>query len=268
MNRTSHSERTGGGRRRARLRFAPRRQRGFTAIEIAMVATVIAILALLVLPLFRNRVEEAKIAAAQADLTSLMKAEQLVQADTGKFVRLEDLDNIKLNLPATPPANGVTLEIPITGFIPDSPLSKRAVFTLAEWNKFAGTEKLPKFCGPYIAFQRAFAYSDLLTKAENQTLANAILFSRTGNLASPIYDLPSGTLKDSPDNRIPIDPWGNPYMFFPATDETSFRSNVIYSMGPNGVPGNNLNASTPNDYLRGASLGFGTPNTDDLVVQF
>ncbi|MCX7718350.1 MAG: type II secretion system protein GspG [Candidatus Sumerlaeaceae bacterium] len=254
------------------FRGRPAARRGFTAIEIAMVATVIAIFALLVLPLFRNRVEEAKIAAARADLTSLMKAEQLVKADTGYFVRLEDLDNIELNLPGqpnpTPPPNGITLEVPPFYYL-EAPPSSRAPLTVPEWIAFAGTTSKPKFRGPYIAFQNSLRYGDLLTRPENQQLANNLLRSRTGNPASAIFDIPTGPLFDSLENRIPVDPWGNPYLFFPATGETGFASSVIYSLGPDGLPGL-LNGTSPNDFLRGTPNGLGTldPNVDDLQVQF
>ena len=64
---------------------------GFTAIEIAMVAAVIAILSLIVLPIFRNRVEDAKIAAAQADLEATLNCGvgmvALVAPDTADAAR-------------------------------------------------------------------------------------------------------------------------------------------------------------------------------------
>ena len=70
-----------------------RQEQGFTAVEIAMVATVIAILALLILPLFRTRTEEAKITAARDDMRSLAIAQMAAMADTGYYFRPQDLDN-------------------------------------------------------------------------------------------------------------------------------------------------------------------------------
>ena len=55
---------------------------GFTAMEITMVATIIAIIALLILPLFRARTDEAKEVAARDEIDSIVKAEVLVNADT------------------------------------------------------------------------------------------------------------------------------------------------------------------------------------------
>ena len=45
-----------------------RTERGFTAVELSMVVTVIAILALLILPLFQRQTDEARITAAQGDI--------------------------------------------------------------------------------------------------------------------------------------------------------------------------------------------------------
>ncbi len=42
--------------------------RGFTAIEITAVATIIAILAMLIIPLLRERVDETRETAALSDL--------------------------------------------------------------------------------------------------------------------------------------------------------------------------------------------------------
>ncbi|MEI7634385.1 MAG: prepilin-type N-terminal cleavage/methylation domain-containing protein [bacterium] len=252
-------------------------QRGFTAIEIAMVATVIAIFALIVLPLFRNRVEEAKIARTKADLISLQKAETLAQADTGFYLRLEDLDNVMNNInytppnPPIPPAGGITIQIPPFVFPIANPTAlpiTRRALTLSEWANLAGLPANPKFKGPYISSMDYIIYGKLKTDTTYRNLLRSV----SGNPASPIYDLNTGQLYDSDDNHIPVDPWGNPYLYFPPTGETSTNqnnnltySNVIYSLGPDGLPGN-LPGTSANDFLRGTTNGLG--NGDDLMVQF
>ena len=60
-----------------------RRRRGFTAIEVSAVATIIAILALILIPIMRGRVDEAKRVAATEDMSGIEKAETLAFADTG-----------------------------------------------------------------------------------------------------------------------------------------------------------------------------------------
>lgn len=265
---------------------APRRDFGFTAVEIAMVGAVIAILSLIVLPIFRNRVEDAKIAAAQADLRALMLAEQVVKADTDAYARLEDLDNVELFGYTTAPPQGVDKEVPFFRYV--SPIAggtpaatRRLMLNDAERVLFAGTEDLPKWRGPYIAFQRSITYEDL-RNAGVSPLASLILRSNGGNESSPVQDFNGGTFFDSDDNRYPVDPWGSPYLFFPPngnaadpTDTTGeYASSIIYSMGPNGQPGDGSAAANRAAYTReyaaqlpaGDFSGLG--KDDDLMVEF
>jgi type II secretory pathway pseudopilin PulG len=256
---------------------------GFTAIEIAMVAAVIAILSLIVLPIFRNRVEDAKIAAAQADLNALMKAEQVVKADIDAYARLEDLDNVELNGYTASPAAGVDKEVPFFKYIkprdtvsPD-PQSRHLMTTQLEREQLAGTPANPVWRGPYIAFQRFIMYEDL-TAASSQVNQN-ILFSASGDEYAAIQDRPGGIAQDSDQNRIPTDPWGNPYLFFPPNGNAAdpngsngaYASAAIYSMGPDGMPGDG--GTAPATFTRGYAvtnptaldrLGAG----DDLMVEF
>ncbi len=259
---------------------------GFTAIEIAMVAAVIAILSLIVLPIFRNRVEDAKIAAAQADLSALMKAQQVVKADTDAYARLEDLDNVELLGYTSMPAGGVNKEVPWfryikprVGFSPDP--QTREAMTDAQRSLFAGTELKPVWRGPYIAFQNAIRYEDF----RNTTLSPLYdRLSATGSngLEAAVQDDVS---KDHEDNRIPVDPWGNPYMFFPPSGNAAdpndnngaYSTSAIYSMGPNGMPGDGSLFANPQAYTRSyaiqnpgdpGALGSNDPDSDDLMVEF
>ena len=265
----------------ARPTHAPR---GFTAIEIAMVATVIAILALIVLPLFRNRVEEAKKARAQADLVSLMKAETLAQADTTHYFRLNDLDNVQMNIPSgltpTAPTNGIDYQVPgfyfrtPSGSGVDAYAANRIGLTIQQWTQLAGSKDIPIFRGPYIAFQDAITYADFMNSPNSLVMAR----SRTSDLRSPIWNIPQGDARapgglfDAATDRIPVDPWGNPYLFFPATGETGFENNAIYSLGPNGLPGDGLKTGGYSylDYIRNTvpSSSNSLGNGDDLSVQF
>ncbi len=241
--------------------------KGFTAMEIAMVASVIALFALLVLPLFRNRVDEAKIAAAQADLTSLMKAEILAHADTGYYFRLEDLDNVVNNAPNPLPGgwSGVTIEVPPLVYVAGADNRTPRNLTLQEWYALAGTTASPKWKGPYVTMNRVITYGELRSQG------SILLRSVNGGAYSPIRDIPAGgvgggdpNLYDSNLNRIPIDPWGNPYLFFPPTNETNFNYCSIYSLGPDGLPGNSQAFTLFNLLRENGILGTG----DDLEVRF
>lgn len=65
--------------------------KGFTAAEIITVVAIISILALIVIPKFWNRTEQARISAATEDMARIADAESLCYADTGSYVALGNL---------------------------------------------------------------------------------------------------------------------------------------------------------------------------------
>lgn len=62
-----------------------RGNRGFTLIEVIVVAAIIAILAGILVPMIFNQIDEAKNARAQADCKSISSAILLFRRDTGKW---------------------------------------------------------------------------------------------------------------------------------------------------------------------------------------
>src|SRR5689334_11618569 len=85
------SGRAGHMRLRHTLHLPGTRRAGFTAIEISAVATIIAIMALILIPIVRNRVEEARKVAAQDDMAGIEKAESLAYGYSNFYFRLQDL---------------------------------------------------------------------------------------------------------------------------------------------------------------------------------
>jgi len=69
-----------------------RRQRAFTLIEILLVATIIGILAAMVVPRFVGRSKQALIARAKGDIASIGLALDLYELDTGGYPSGESLD--------------------------------------------------------------------------------------------------------------------------------------------------------------------------------
>ncbi len=200
-----------------------RRVKGFTAVEVTMVAAVIAILALIILPLFQKRAEKAKIAACQDDLQGLAKAEILAYADTGWYFRLQDLDNTQL--------------------YPGTNADRHIAVPYAVWDRAltpAEREVLQRrWEGPYIAIQNL----------SSTRLADALadwspeFFQPTSQNKTPVLAF----AEDNDDEKIPTDPWGGPYIFYAPATETSYNYPyaVIYSMGPNGFPGDATTLSSP-----------------------
>jgi type II secretory pathway pseudopilin PulG len=257
--------------------FGRRSPAGFTAVEIAMVATVIAIIALLILPIFRQRTEEARRVAALDELSSIAKAMLLIEADIGIQVRLNDLDNgdelgnvTNDNVGTAPPIaawNG-TLE---------SDVAKSRDTVVANW------------LGPYAAFER-FVYMtnslavptlDPFFYTENggpiYHVTGARAFSGNTSGGTSITDTDVAPFPSDPiglADRFPVDPWGQPYLFFGkgtieyvggGTAESVFNTSVVYSMGPDGFPGEN-NPGAPLTFYHRETGILGTG--DDLQYRF
>lgn len=251
-------------------------RKGFTAMEIAMVGAILALFALLIMPQFKEQVEKARVTAAKADLESLMKAEVLAKAETGYYLRLEDLDNVKDNWPATI-TNGVTNEVPFFRYsvnVDPTSATNRPVMTLQQRQAFA-----KQFGGPYCTMPKTITYTDLKDTTK-YPVSQYLLRSISGLGLAPVQDFPTATNGndfDSLQNRYPVDPWGNPYLFYPVTgntgsDTTSFFDCLIVSLGPDGLPGV-LTGNTAADYQRSKTVGWGgigttLANSDDITLSF
>jgi len=220
-------------------------------VEIAMVATVIAILALLVLPLYRARVTEAKISAARDEVSSIAKSQLLAEADIGYHVRLQDLDNGRgadavntNNVHLLPPIavwNG-TLNGPSTPVVGMVNVNRDTV--------------VKNWLGPYGALTSYAVVAELSDYWYNDSTGTGFINVVGGSGAFPSHPTAGG---DNPDmDRYPVDPWDSPYAFFgqgrfPANDplESEFNYSVIVSFGPNGVVADDADIATnPSAYRR------------------
>ena len=239
-------------------------EQGFTAVEIAMVATVIAILALLILPLFRTRTEEAKRTAALDDMRSLAIAEMAAFADTGYYFRLQDLDNTQ------------QVRQPI--------LSDRDV-PVAVWNGALSQQQrsslMATWKGSHISLPKYATYEFLTS---TPPAGKPYLFQSASGEGGAIMDMKSRSIAldggtplvndDALEDKMPIDPWGNPYLFFgtgrrnelsPA-QESDYGTAVVYSLGPDGQAGNGRGYDS---YLYVRENGLlGETGSDDLVFEF
>lgn len=226
------------------MRHRIHNRRGFTAVEIAMVATVIAILALLILPIFRQRAEDARLVAAEDELQSLVKALLLVEADMateGSFLpRLNDLTNREGNAPRIRWTDDVGWE-------------------LIDQNEYDTSAIQDTWRGPYVAVKKYETLSNLFAfdpyiVAQDAATPDFILQS----FGDP--DVVYNT--DDPDDRYPLDPWGSPYILF--GPETDYNTRALYSLGPDRSPSSGIPAPTANDYLDRDLLGTG----DDFEFLF
>lgn len=238
----------------------------FSAVEIMMVAAVIAILTLLALPMFHKQIERARINGCRDEMKSMAGAQDLAYAETGYFYRLNDLDNTTLY---TASATSAALEVPVTTWNRELTLTTRG----ERW-QLARSE--PAWNGSYCRYPK-FVYLDVLL-----TTFDPLLFRhQSGGSEGPILILYSPDAEDhitvgEATDKYPIDPWGNPYIFFgegqmiPGDSRfLDFPKPMIVSMGPNGLPGDGSNVNQ-DSYWRekpgGGSTRLGTG--DDLVYEF
>jgi len=235
-----------------------RAQAGFTIIELIISVIIIGILVAIIIPVYVTRADEARLSAAQQDLEALQTGQQHAAIDTGYFYRLYVLDD-------TTGGDGVASSN-LTGDRVDG-IRDEALRTDVTNPKliFIDTK-----LGTLIA-TGASIYDRMV---RNETAFNwngpYINIARKAGLKYPVANVPAGT---------PLDPWGNPYLFFTkeglvddrnsiiATSYTGNDGNTyttdrfdrptILSLGPNGVPGNGAGSGEPN-------FGQG----DDIFRQF
>lgn len=222
---------------------------GFTAIEVTAVATIIALMSLVLIPIVRNRVEESKVVAAQDELAQIEKAEMMAFGDTGHYYRLQDLtrpaaDPTEKNNPAM--LAQVRLKVPLAFW--DQPIVQpnETTYLIDNWK------------GPYFTIQHGQPIAKLvranpaLWRGDAQITGAATLGTGpTMVLQADDFDwenINGGALEK---RLYPIDPWGNPYLFFGSgkidpsdlggqmaiTAKGSFATATAVSTGPNGAPG-------------------------------
>lgn len=272
-------------------------RRGFTAIELTAVASIIAILALILVPIVRNRLESVRKTAAQDDMRGLAVAQTIANADTGQYYRLNDLDNAAADLDVYNLATSTAIEK--AGAVRTIPnctwnrlLNSSEVATSAQLGSIAA-----RWNGPYITFNK----TKYLQAASLKSLASTRVVEIRAGIATtisanegpvPILQDPNAPAANSPavDNPynddekngelFPVDPWGGPYIFFSSgrfganlgltflnnaasgLTESNFGSSVIYSTGPDGLPGGSNPAAGA--YFREAGV-LGTGDDESYV---
>lgn len=252
-------------------------RKGFTAVELVMVAAIIAIIAMMITPVLRKRSREAKQTICRNEMKTFATIESTVYAETGYYFRLQDLDNNARKIDTNNTSSSYN---PYSQGVPYFSWNGEGLNNPAFPASLESTWE-----GPYIEYnekestkvidgQRALALFGL-TRPYFFYTEDETDDSEYGGLFSP-KNLPSfGGSDDSyTDDEFPLDPWGNPYFFFgPATYANESDYAVIYdnaiiaSMGPDGICGNPEPTQADENDIRRTNFGLGE-NNDDLTFEF
>ena len=230
-------------------------RRGVTAVEMIAVVTIIAILALILIPTLRGRVAHSRSVAVEEELANLAKVVSLAHEETEYYFRLQDYDNLAglLANPDDPQFyTDPNIEVPVavrTGLL-DEPVmltaAQRQILT-ERWQ------------GPYTQFNNYMTIGEI--RVAWPEIDNGINPPVPGD--GPIF-----ALAEEDGGRYPLDPWGAPYLFFGPgilQETTYFGTPVLYSMGPDSLPGDNA-APSSGDYYPSPVGVLGTE--DDVVWNF
>ena len=79
----------------------PARNGGFTLIELLLVLVILAVLAAVVVPKFTGRTEQARVAAAKADIAAIDLQLDAFEVDAGRYPSTEEGLNALMNPPTT-----------------------------------------------------------------------------------------------------------------------------------------------------------------------
>jgi len=239
-------------------------RRGFTLLELLIAVIILGILVSIVTVVYTNRAADARLAACREDLQSIASGQEHAAIDTGYFYRLYVLNDVKGE--EGPPAYGTGDINDKVDAIGDESIhtnsgQKPLIFIDTDSGEIINNAQLitrvkdPNFGwrGPYVNYTRKII-----------------------NTQDPLN--PSWSPNANMTFDLPLDPWGNPYVFFTRAgfiqepdgllitttftwpgvaktfDAKNFDRPTLVSMGPDSLPGDNGNTE------------FGSG--DDIIRQF
>lgn len=249
---------------------------GFTALEVAAVVTIIAIMSLVLIPVVRSRVEEARRVAAQDDMAGIEKAESIAFGYCNYYFRLNDLNRPQADSPYSP----YDVKPPRGSWCSPFNTSQQGAINQLWKGSFVAYHNTRNI------FELETTYPQLFRRQDGSQGRGPILI-----LTNDVDNINNTSAYSK---QYPIDPWGNPYVFFgskaitqygnfgnPAiTTIQSWDTAVVYSMGPDGEPASiGVRSSTTNtayaasDYSQPASYfreagWLGADQSDDLKREF
>lgn len=228
---------------------------GFSLTELMAVAAVLSVLAVLATPVVINRVEQAKISAAQDEAKALAEAMEMCGATHGYYVPLQVLDDPPASIDLDSNADAIDQEVSIYFIDPsrsvDSQISDQASINDKNTNMRVAN-LINKWQGPFVTFHRYYIPA--------------------GSSTAPDQLNKTQRLQD-----FPLDPWGNPYYFYSP-------QGIIGSGASGGQPSNGITfsdgqlnrAGVGHQYGRYAIVSYGPDGVsqtiddeaDDIIYMF
>jgi general secretion pathway protein G len=251
------------------------RRGGFTIMEVLIAVMIIGILATILIPVLTSRAKDARVAACESEIQTLVEAEKSAAISVGYLLRLYVLNDL--------PGRGKGISSYAPGGV-DSVADE-------QWNVAPNaTVSHPTYM--FIDLTTNLPLSTAVAEAQYAKILRESMYGWKGPFCTFKRDEKNveesepewGTVGPVPTHilGIPNDPWGNDYLLFVrggiilepmgvfteavVSNGVSYPANVfdrptILSLGPDGMPGDGTktNASDP-DY------GFG--KGDDVCVSF
>jgi len=239
------------------------KKRAFSVVELLVAVIIIMILASIAIPVLTNRSSQARLAKAESDLEHIQNAEERIAIDSGYFFRLYVLDDViggdgtgtgqsgdRIDGIRDEHLNALYSRDKQIFIAPDTQRMLDATQAQITYDRLVSSETAFGFNGPYLSWQDDPDNNDI----GNDPWGNDyLLFTQYGLVNEPLGDLTFdessegkgatiGWPPDAPSKQVRVDKFGRP---------------TILSMGPDGLPGDWENQTTPE---------FGTG--DDMFRQF
>ncbi|CAN5371964.1 hypothetical protein BH09SUM1_BH09SUM1_02040 [soil metagenome] len=247
------------------------RRRGFSIIELLVAIIIIGILVSVLIPVVASRTEHARQARVNSDLENLAENEERAAVDSGYFIRLFALNDVRYG-------DGIGYN---RGHTTD-PLDRADGLT----------DYKTAVAQPFLNFPTTNSLfidpeSGLFANVNRDNLIDRLVAAETTYDGSLAWHGPYITwtkdknlyASESLRDGVPDDPWGNNYMLFTRQglvlepdgilvlntsplpgggysnggtfDCEVFDRATVLSLGPNGLPGNGTTAGTDSNFGRG-----------------
>jgi prepilin-type N-terminal cleavage/methylation domain-containing protein len=173
--------------------FKIRHTKGVTLVELLVVLAIIGLLATIAIPVYINRIEQAKIRTGQTEVGELAKAEEICGVSHGYFVPFQMLDDLPVNTTSSNADDDDLLQENNVYLIDLSLPARDQLSSQARLNDYSTDSKVAAlynyWLGPFMNSQRVYI-------GDAQTNDPAYISNTIIHL------------------DYPLDPWGTPYRFY------------------------------------------------------